>query len=248
MRIFLFGSRFRGNDAFGHPPMPYKPVTAEQMSEIDRRARDEYGIAQSILMENAGRAVADEIIRDLGGSTDHSQQSTMVEKPRIAVFCGKGNNGGDGFVAARILHERGVEVIVYAAETLKMKEGAAAENLNAAARAGIDIHPLSDFQLEGLDIAVDAMFGTGFKGEFSGKCAVIGKTLNAAGIKIYAVDIPSGLDGTTGKAAVHTPKAYKTVTFGLPKTGFFINDGPRLCGEVVVKDIGFPPELLQEYI
>lgn len=227
--------------------MTLRAVTAEQMSEIDRRSQEEYGIPQHVLMENAGRAVAEEIIGDLGWSTDHSQQSTMVRKPCIAVFCGKGNNGGDGFVAARILHKCGAKVVVYAEASDGIKEGAAAENFRSAVKAGVNIRSLCDFQLPVFDVAVDAMYGTGFKGELVGEYPVIGEILNAAGVKIYAVDVPSGLDATTGMASECTPKAFKTITFGLPKIGFFINDGPRVCGEVVVKDIGFPPQLLKEY-
>ncbi len=231
--------------------MSLRAVTAEQMSEIDRRAQEEYGISQSALMENAGRAVAEEIVKDLEQSTDHSQQSTIPGGIRTAVICGKGNNGGDGFVAARYLAQNPImRVTIFVPSLFSTKGGAAAENFDRATKKGIEIFGLNDFfaVLHKYDVALDAMFGTGFKGEVSGEYAEAGKALNISKVKIYAVDIPSGLDATTGKASEHTPKAYKTVTFGLPKTGFFLNDGPRVCGEIVVKDIGFPSELLKEYI
>lgn len=216
-----------------------KAVTAAEMAEIDRRAREEYGIAQSVLMENAGRCVAEEIL------AEHNDLHDL----RVAIFCGKGNNGGDGFVAARYLAEHLPErLIVFAPAFSCIKDGAALENLNLLRKHGIDILSYGEFPRSGggFDIAVDAMFGTGFKGVLSSEYSVLGRTLNSIDIEVYAVDIPSGLDATTGIASFGCPKARKTVTFGLPKTGFYINDGPSLCGEIVVKDIGFPIELLHE--
>lgn len=217
-------------------------VTAEQMSEIDRRAQQEYGISQSFLMENAGKAVAEEIDKDL-------RLSSVVGRPssaKIAVLCGKGNNGGDGLVVARLLSEKGAGIIVFMADDAP-RAGAALENFRIAENMGLDIRPIRIFDPSVFSIAVDAMFGTGFKGELPPDFAKAGVALNAASVKTYAVDLPSGLDATTGAAASATPKAFKTVTFGLPKAGFFVKDGPRVCGNIVVRDIGFPPELLREY-
>jgi NAD(P)H-hydrate epimerase len=212
-------------------------VTALQMAEIDRRAQEEYGIPQSVLMENAGRSVADEIL------ADHKN----IKGLHIAIFSGKGNNGGDGFVAARYLAECLPErLVVFVPALSDIRSGSASENLQ---KLGIDILTFGEFPKSGggFDIAVDAMFGTGFRGELFSMYAVIGRTLNSLNMKVYAVDIPSGLDATTGRASSGCPKAMKTITFGLTKTGFYINDGPGICGEIVVKDIGFPKELLEEY-
>lgn len=218
-------------------------VTAEQMAEIDRRAQEEYGITQAVLMENAGLAVAKEILEDLGSAP----ASGHPLPTRIAVLCGKGNNGGDGFVAARLLNASGANITIFAAAIGGVKKGAAADNLMKVQELALDIRLLDDFLPEGFDIAVDAMFGTGFKGELNGVYANAGAALNSSEIRVYAVDISSGLDATTGYASKNTPQAFKTITLGLPKNGFYIKDGPRISGEILVKDIGFPQELLREY-
>ncbi|MFH1395122.1 MAG: NAD(P)H-hydrate epimerase [Candidatus Omnitrophota bacterium] len=221
-----------------------KGVTAFEMAEIDRRAQEEYGISQSILMENAGKSVAEVI----------SEDCTSLDKERIAVFCGKGNNGGDGFVAARhLIRKKPLELVLFVMDMDKIKSGSAQDNFISARKEGISIRSLEEFNLlekneRDFTIAIDALFGTGFKGELPKNCSNLGKMLNSSkNVKIYAVDIPSGLDATTGQASQNVPKAKKTITFGLPKKGFFINSGPFLCGEIVVKDIGFPQKLLSEY-
>ena len=106
---------------------------------------------------------------------------------------------------------------------------------------------LSDQRNERSAIMVDAVFGAGFRGEASGIYGDILKKMNLCGSDVFSVDIPSGLDATTGRACCGAIKARTTVTFGLAKEGFFINDGPSVCGHVVVKNIGFPEELLDEY-
>jgi len=217
-----------------------KGVTAFEMSEIDRKAQEDYGISQSALMENAGKSVAEAVAEDF----------TSLEKERIAIFAGKGNNGGDGFVAARYLSERSpCRLVVYTACMNKMKPGAAYKNFIAAKKMGLDIRPLKNF-LDSEDdhinftIGIDALFGTGFKGDLPEECEILGKKLNSRDIKIYAVDIPSGLDATSGEAGENVPKANKTIIFGLPKQGFFLKAGPSLCGKIIIKDIGFPKKLL----
>jgi NAD(P)H-hydrate epimerase len=216
-------------------------VTAEQMAEIDRRAQEEYGISQQVLMENAGRSVAELIIADSGD----------VAGERIAVFCGKGNNGGDGFVAARYLADaKPARLTVYVLDAEGIRPGAALDNFRAARDSGLDIRSLSGFDYfsEGpFTIMIDAIFGTGFKGELGDEHKRIARDLKNAAVRSYAVDVPSGLNATTGKASKDCFKADKTITFGLPKRGFFMDDGPDVCGEVVVAAIGFPRELLEEY-
>jgi len=221
-----------------------KGVTAFEMSEIDRKAQEIYGISQATLMENAGRAVAEAVIKDL----------VSLEKESIAVFCGKGNNGGDGFVAGRYLSEKNPrELVIYTVSKDLPKSGAALENFTRAKESGLIIRPLKDFlALNENDISftigIDAIFGTGFKGDLPKECESLGKKLNSSNIKIYAVDIPSGLDATSGEAGENVPKAEKTITFGLPKQGFFLKAGPNLCGKIIIKDIGLPQELLNPYL
>jgi hydroxyethylthiazole kinase-like uncharacterized protein yjeF len=219
-------------------------VTAQQMAEIDRRAQEEYGISQSELMENAGRSVAEVILSDYNS----------LKNEKIAVICGRGNNGGDGFVAARfLLSGYPSRLTVYVSDPEKIKQGAALLNFQRIRDLDIEALSIKEFISSegpsgGYTISVDALFGTGFKGELPEDLSLAGKILNSSDLTHYAVDIPSGLDATTGLAAEDCFKADKTVTFGLPKRGFFKNAGPEVCGEIIVKDIGFPPKLLQEYL
>ncbi len=220
-----------------------KSVTAKEMSEIDRRAQEEYNISSSILMENAGRSVAETIMRD----------TLSLRKANIIVFCGKGNNGGDGFVIARYLADKtpgALEVFTYDADTIK--PGPARKNYETLLRKGVAVRPLMDFLNDpdagkNSSITVDAVFGTGFKGELNEQISDLGKKINISRTKLYAVDIPSGLNATTGEASENCFKADITVTFGLPKTGFFTKDGPDVTGRIILKDIGFPEQLLDEY-
>jgi hydroxyethylthiazole kinase-like uncharacterized protein yjeF len=219
-----------------------KPVTAAEMSEIDRRAQEEYGILQATLMENAGRSVADIIVAD---STDISGES-------IAVFCGKGNNGGDGFVVARHLHDMGAEqLVVYSAPPEEIRSGSARDNFEKAHELGLVIRPLADILSEPdpvFTVGVDALLGTGFEGQLREDSVGIGEAVNSAEIRtLYAVDVPSGLNATTGEASTGCIKADKTITFGLPKKGLSEADGPVMCGDIIVADIGFPKELLEQY-
>ncbi len=223
--------------------MKQKGIAAEIMAEIDKRAQDEYGISQNTLMENAGRSAFEVILEDF----------KPFKKESLAVFCGKGNNGGDGFVLARFL--AGClpgRLTVYIKDLGDIREGAAYDNFSVIENMGLDIRPLEDFLKEedpfSFTIAVDAIFGMGFRGSLPEECASIGRCLNSSKMTVYAVDVPSGLDATTGEASEGCPRAHKTVTFGLAKQGFFLKDGPAVCGQIIVKDIGFPEELIKQYI
>ena len=214
------------------------------MAEIDRKAQEDYGIPQIVLMENAGRSASEVILKDL----------PLIENERIACFCGKGNNGGDGFVVARYLSNKNPKhITVYVLDEENVKGGAARDNLRIIRKMGLDIRPVEDFlnkaaAVEDLSVAVDAIFGTGFKGGLPEECAALARLLNTSGAKLYALDVPSGLDATTGTVADDCFRACKTVTFGLPKQGFYAGNGPEVCGEIIVKDIGFPKALLEPYI
>ncbi len=224
--------------------MDKKGVSAEIMAEIDRKAQEEYGIPQIVLMENAGRAAAEVILDELGTLRDE----------RIAIFCGKGNNGGDGFVVGRYLaNECPAHLSIYVQEAERIRKGAPYDNFEIARGMGVEIRPLKDFFEEtatvaDFTVAIDSVFGTGFKGELTEEYAALGRSLNSAGLRIYSIDVPSGLNATTGEAAKDCIRAYKTITFGLPKQGFFIKDGPDVCGEVIVRNIGFPEALLEQYL
>jgi len=221
--------------------MKINAVTSELMAEIDKRAQVEFGIPEIVLMENAGRSVYEAI----------ASEYPSLAHERIAVFCGKGNNGGDGFVIARYLMEGKPEkLVVYIPGKGRSKEGPASANLGMIRKIGVEIKVFRDFlkdDSKNLTIGVDAVFGTGFKGELGEEYSETAAKINSLALKVFAVDIPSGLDATTGKASKNCIRAYKTITFGLPKKGFFENDGPSVSGEIVLRNIGFPGKLLDEY-
>ncbi len=216
-----------------------KIVTSSEMSKIDSLAQEIFGIPQVALMENAGSAVSRNILKDFPG----------IQSKKIAIFCGKGNNGGDGFVCARhLFNENPKNITVFIFDEKAIKGGASSDNFNIVKKLKIDLRSFDSYlEAEGnkFDIVIDSVFGTGFSGAIPVNIEKIFKKINSENSKKYAVDVPSGLDATTGKAARNTIIADKTITFGLAKTGFFIEDGPKVCGDVIIEKIGFPRELLQ---
>jgi len=226
-----------------------KYVTADEIRKIDNLAQTKFKIPSLVLMENAGRAASDEILKYI--------KKNPVDK--IAVFCGKGNNGGDGFVVARYLVLKNIKADIYLiGKASEIKKPDPLINLKSAKDLGVGIIELPDIEsLEKIKnnfkygLIVDAIFGTGFNGKLPDHIIKIIDFLNKREIPIFAVDIPSGLDATTGE--VETPqwgvstciKAAKTITFGLPKTGFIKADGPEYTGEVSVRNISYPASLLR---
>ncbi len=198
-----------------------KPVTREQIEEMDRRAQEEFGIPAVELMEQAGRAVSDEVLRRTNGP--------------VVVVCGKGNNGGDGFVAARHLAAAGRTVRVH---------------LLSAPVPGTP--PDRNFHLvrdlcgpfsEG--VVVDAIFGTGLRRAVEGKYLEAIEEINRQKTTVIAVDIPSGLDADSGEPLGAAVRADLTVTMGLPKVGF--GKAGDFTGEILVADIGYPGALVEQY-
>jgi len=217
-----------------------RTVTAAQMAEIDRRAQEDLGVPQERLMENAGRAVFEEILKSSGGSFPAGKKTAFV--------CGKGNNGGDAFVAARYAEEYAPgTAVVFVPDVAAIKQGAALDNYKKLLGMGVEMRPLTGFTGAGYKVIVDGILGTGFSGELREPLSSVCAKINSSGALVVSVDVPSGLDATTGKASASCVKAHVTVTFGLPKTGFYRQDGPGFCGDIVVADIGFPKTLIDEY-
>jgi len=205
-------------------------LTSEQMARADRLAVAA-GVPSLALMENAGRAVAEEaaLMVPAGG--------------RIAVLCGPGNNGGDGFVAARHLREGGYAIaLALLGERTALKGDAAA----MAQRYAGAIEPLSASSLEAAQLIVDALFGAGLTRPLAGAAAAAVEAMNASGCPVLAVDVPSGLDGTTGAALGAVVHARRTVTFFRRKPGHLLLPGREYCGLVGVADIGIPASVLGE--
>jgi ADP-dependent NAD(P)H-hydrate dehydratase / NAD(P)H-hydrate epimerase len=205
-------------------------LTTEEMGRADRAAISA-GTPGLALMEAAGRAVAAAAaeLSDIGGA--------------VAVACGPGNNGGDGFVAARVLREQGRHVRVGLLGSRAALKGDAAA---MAARWDGQIETLSAATLAGADVIVDAMFGAGLSRALDGDAAEVVAAINAAGRPVVAVDVPSGLDGTTGQAAGPVVQAATTVTFFRMKPGHLLLPGRLRCGAVRVADIGIPDSVLSQ--
>lgn len=220
-----------------------KAVTAAEMSEIDRRTIEEYGIPSFELMEKAGRAVAEEAAKLAGPAPK-----------KILVLAGKGNNGGDGLVAARHLHEKGysVQALLFS-EGKKLKRDPA-RNFVANAKLGIPCRIVGEhFAWETVpellrepDVIIDALFGVGLDKELREPYLELIRKLNETGQKVLSVDIPSGLNADTGEAMGACVKATMTVTLGLPKKGFYERSGPEFTGRITIADIGIPKELLSD--
>lgn len=222
-----------------------KAYTREQMRELDRRAIEEYGVPGVVLMENAGRGAAQVALEMLGDPF-----------LRMAViFCGKGNNGGDGFVIARHLHNAGVGVrLVLAFDPSGCDpDSDAGVNLRIAERMGLRFTiavekygflQAASFAKEA-DIVIDALLGTGLSGEVREPYLSLIRLINAEEKPVLAVDIPSGIDANTGCVLRAAVRATRTATFAGPKVGFTLADGPAHTGPVDVVDIGMPRELLE---
>ncbi len=211
-------------------------MTREQVRHIDAVATHELGIPGVVLMENAGRNAASRIVSFSSG-----------EPGPIAVVAGGGNNGGDGFVIARHLVNRGRDVIVYLVAPRKKIAGDALINLEIIERLGHDLRAVSadpsalSDGLTACAVVVDAVGGTGISGALRGDMADVVTRINDAGRPVVAVDIPTGLDCDAGTAAQPAVRADMTVTFVAAKKGFSAPGAAAYTGEVVVVDIGVDP-------
>lgn len=224
----------------------FKIVTAAEMREVEARAFREFGIQPLILMEHAGTCVADISERNF-----LSQNMPQPENSRILVLCGKGNNGGDGFVAARHLSNRGHEMDIFLAGSAAELKGDALINYQIAAKLGISIcqdaqNKLSqlEFALQESDLVIDALFGTGLDRPMDEAYLGIIKTVNRVGKPVLAVDLPSGLHCDTGEVLPEAIRAKATAVLGLPKQGLYTAQGPASAGQIYLVDIGLPKALL----
>jgi len=206
-------------------------LSPPEMARADALAATQ-GVPGLVLMENAGRAVA-----------NAAAALTGPPPAAIAVLCGPGNNGGDGFVAARLLRERGYQVRVGLLGPRDALKGDAAA---MAARWGEPVETLSQSTIMGAGLIVDALFGAGLSRPLEGVAAEVVAAVNAAATPVLAVDVPSGLDGATGLAAGPVVQATETTTFFRLKPGHLLLPGRTLCGRVRLADIGIPACVLDE--
>ncbi|WP_045836720.1 NAD(P)H-hydrate dehydratase [Hyphomicrobium sp. 99] len=205
-------------------------LTPAETAEADRLAAVE-NVASLDLMARAGKAVA-----------DVATLMTRGPDTRIAVLCGPGNNGGDGFVAARLLRDHGFDVRVFLLGEKSALKGDAAE---MARRWPLPIRPATPDALQSMHLVIDALFGAGLSRPLEGEAAELVEAVNASGLPVLAVDVPSGLDGASGEVRGVAIHARRTVTFFRKKPGHLLMPGRELCGEVTVADIGIPEKVLE---
>jgi len=218
-------------------------VNRDEMREIDRRAIEEYGIPGEILMENAGIEFVNAFLRDF----------TVKTTDRIAVICGGGNNGGDGFVIARHLKRRGFAgVVVFLGVREDKLKNEARINYRRLGFFNIEVRNIDTSELFNKEISylygcsfiIDALLGLGFQGIPRGVAAEIIDFTRNCDVPVISVDLPSGVDANSEVEEPHAMQASATYTMGMLKYGLVDYPGKELCGKLGVLDIGFPPELI----
>ena len=211
---------------------------AEQMRKLDNAAIHEFGIPGIVLMENAGRKTCDGLIGRYGNPAGK----------RAVIFAGPGNNGGDGFVVARHLHQHRAEVVIYLLVDPDSVTGDAKTNLDIVQKLAIPIHTvtstdsISEIELSSADFIIDGLFGTGLKRDIEGHFALAVDAMNSCSVPVVALDIPSGLHSDTGHPLGRCVSADATYTYGLLKPGQICYPGKKFCGYLEIIDIGIPPE------
>lgn len=233
-------------------------LSRDQVREVDRRAIEEWGISGLVLMENAGRGCCEIVLAHLAA------RKHQLSPPQVAICCGAGNNGGDGFVIARHLQIAGVESRVLLFASPEKLRGDAETNYKIARQAGvpIEVFPAAEFsktqslaeqtllnEIRGSTVIVDALLGTGATGNprppFDAAIAAI-NSAKEGGSWVLAVDLPSGLDCQTGEIGSPTVRADVTATFVSAKPGLLAWPAAEHVGELNIVSIGVPPSLIRE--
>ena len=219
-------------------------LNTEQMREADRRAIDEIGVPSLVLMENAGRqavAAMEAAFEDLTSQ-------------RVGVICGRGNNGGDGFVVARTLIQRGVDTAVFLLGSVSEVQGDARTNLEILGRIGLTVVEITDAQVWELhsteigecDLIVDAILGTGFRGRLSGLLETVVADVNGLGVPVVAIDLPTGLSADSHLLEGTAIEASMTVTLAAPKIPLVFPPADTHAGDLVIADIGIPHPVIED--
>jgi len=236
-----------------------KVATAKEMQEIDGTTIEKYGISGTVLMERAGLSVVKWInemfFADppsipplLRGDTEGLKK--LIPLSKVIVLCGSGNNGGDGFVIARILHNQGKEVEAFLSCPAEKLNGDARINYEAAKKFGVKIFPINKFITRYSShtarrcLIVDALLGTGLSKDVRKPLSDVISKVNKLDAPVVSVDIPSGISSDTGQVMGCAVHSKFTVTFGLPKRGHFLYPGAEHIGQLYIEDIGFPGNLL----
>ena len=219
-------------------------LNTQQMREADRRTIDDIGIPSIVLMENAGRqavAAMESAFEDL--ATSH-----------VGVLCGRGNNGGDGFVVARTLVQRGIETSVFLLGSVAEVRGEARTNLEVLGRIGLTVVEITNAQewelhfseISRCELLVDAILGTGFHGQLSGLLETVVADINGLGVPVVAIDLPTGLSADTHEVEGEAIEASMTVTLAAPKIPLVLPPADTRAGDLVIADIGIPLPVLDD--
>jgi hydroxyethylthiazole kinase-like uncharacterized protein yjeF len=219
-------------------------LNTEQMREADRRTIHEIGIPSIVLMENAGRqavAAMEAAFEDLTSS-------------RVAVLCGRGNNGGDGFVVARTLVQRGVETLVFLIGSVADVQGDARTNIEVLGRIGLTVVEITSAQdwelhfseISECEVVVDAMLGTGFRGTLTGLLQTVVADVNGLGVPVVSIDLPTGVSADSAEFEGDAIEASMTVTLAAPKIPLIFPPADTHAGDLVIADIGIPYPVIDE--
>lgn len=219
-------------------------LNTQQMREADRRTINEIGIPSIVLMENAGRqavAAMEAAFEDLASR-------------HVAVLCGRGNNGGDGFVVARTLAQRGVESTVFLLGSVADVRGDARTNLEVLGRIGLTVVEITNAQdwelhfseVSECELVVDAILGTGFHGTITGLLETVVADVNGLGVPVVSIDLPTGVSADSHEIEGNAIEASMTVTLAAPKVPLVFPPADTHAGDLVIADIGIPPPVLDE--
>ena len=219
-------------------------LNTRQMRDADRRTIEEIGIPSIVLMENAGR----QAVAAMEAAYDDLATS------QVGVLCGRGNNGGDGFVVARTLIQRGVDVGVFLLGSVSEITGDARINLEVLGRIGVTVVEIASAQewelhfteISECDLVVDAILGTGFRGQLSGLLETVVADVNALGVPIVSIDLPTGVSADTHVVEGAAIEASMTVTLGAPKIPLVFPPADSHGGDLVIADIGIPYPVFEE--
>lgn len=212
-----------------------RAISVSQAKDVDLRANRELGMSTLVMMENAGIRITDCIMKILGN-----------KKKNVAVFCGKGNNAGDGLVVSRQLICQAVNVDTFLLAPVNSLSGVAKKNLDILRKLTHKIrqirneHDLEKINLSSYMLLIDAIFGIGIKGKVEGIFRAAIRRLNSSKKTIISVDVPSGLDANKGLALGAAVKADYTISLIAPKKGLLTHQGRKFSGRIITRHIGFP--------
>lgn len=233
-----------------------KPLSILKIQKFEQHTIEKIGVPAEVLMERAALAVTEttviflasgiKTIKKLAKNGIYKKfinQRKSLKNKKILIFCGKGNNGGDGLAAARQLHQLGAKIIIYLVFEQNEYKNTSKLQLSIAQNLKLKIKNLQETKgikkdLASADLIIDAVFGTGFSGSVVDPLASLFQKINSAQKPVLAVDIPSGINGATGECESIALKAFLTVTFQYPKIGLLKSQGKKHSGIILVWDIG----------